>query len=177
MDSTPRASGEEAGLFFFTPFVSSAQTVKPQWIDYNGHLNLAHYNAMFDRALEEMLALCGLGPEYVAARNQSFFVVESRSSYRQELTEGDPVRVTVQVVASDDKRVLCYLEIRHALDGWVAARGEKLVLHVDLALRRATPFPADIRRQLDALRETHRLMPAPESLGQGVSMPVARSVN
>jgi acyl-CoA thioester hydrolase len=82
---------------FFSPFVSSPMRVESQWIDYNGHMNLAFYNTLIDRAMDEVFALCGLGPHYVSERNQSFFLVESRLSYRQELTEGDMVRVTVQV--------------------------------------------------------------------------------
>ncbi len=168
---------DEQNLLFFSPFVSSLMRVERHWIDYNGHMNLAHYNGLFDRAMDEVFAVCGLGPNYVAERNQSFFTVESRTSYRQELTEGDEVRVTVQVINVDDKRVHCYLEIRHALDGWVAASTENLLLHVDLAFRRATIFPPDIRRQLEVLRDAHASMPRPERLGQGVMMPQKHVMN
>ncbi len=105
------------------------------------------------------------------------FVVESRNSYRQELTEDDPVRVTIQVLAADDKRVHCYLEARHALDGWVAASSERLTLHVDLNFRRATPFPAEIRRKLEELRESHAPLPRPDRVGFGVAMPEKRAMN
>jgi acyl-CoA thioester hydrolase len=162
---------------FFSPFVSSIMRVERAWIDYNGHVGLAHFNAPLDRALDEVFAQVGLGRHYVEERGQSFFVVESRTSFRQELTEGDPIRVTVQVVDVDDKRVHCYLEIRHALDGWVAASAEKLVLHVDLSLRRATPFPADIRKGLEDLRDTHAAMRRPERLGLGISMPHGHVMN
>jgi acyl-CoA thioester hydrolase len=162
---------------FFSPFVSSTITVGPDWMDYNGHVDMAHFNRVFDRALDEMLVQCGLGSGYVHARQRSYFVVESRASYRQELTDGDRVRATVQVIDVDDKRVHCYLEIRHALDGWVAASAEKLVLHVDLNFRKATPFPADIRRNLEDLRDTHRLMPPPDRIGQPVMMPQRAVMN
>src|SRR5688572_3341505 len=35
---------------FFAPFVSSVMRVEKGWIDYNGHLNMAYYNVLFDRA-------------------------------------------------------------------------------------------------------------------------------
>ncbi|HTQ82203.1 MAG TPA: thioesterase family protein, partial [Pseudolabrys sp.] len=47
---------------FAAPFVSSVMTVEPQWIDYNGHLNVAYYNVLFDRAVDELYELLGLGP-------------------------------------------------------------------------------------------------------------------
>ena len=38
---------------FFAPFVSSVMRVEPGWIDYNGHLNMAYYHVLFDRAVDE----------------------------------------------------------------------------------------------------------------------------
>ena len=47
--------GSESTAFFFAPFVSSTMRVEPGWIDYNGHMNMAYYHVLFDRALEEAL--------------------------------------------------------------------------------------------------------------------------
>ena len=41
---------------FFAPFVSSVMRVEPGWIDYNGHLNMAYYNVLFDRYRHECRA-------------------------------------------------------------------------------------------------------------------------
>ncbi len=53
---------------FFAPFVSSVMTVDPAWIDYNGHLNMAYYNVLIDRAVDEAFFLVGLGPDYARVR-------------------------------------------------------------------------------------------------------------
>src|ERR1700736_1647015 len=82
----------------FVPFVSSVMLVDPAWIDYNGHLNMAYYNVLFDRAVDEAFALVGIGPEYVKRRNCSFFTAEVHVRYLRELRAGDPVRVTVQLL-------------------------------------------------------------------------------
>ena len=50
---------------FFAPFVSSMMRVEPQWIDYNGHLNMAYYNVLFDRAVDEVYELLGIGADYL----------------------------------------------------------------------------------------------------------------
>jgi acyl-CoA thioester hydrolase len=162
---------------FFSPFVSSAMRVEEAWIDYNGHMNLAFYATLFDRAMDEAMALCGLGPDYVARRGHSFFLVESRISYRQELNSGDSVRVTLHLLDVDDKRVLFYLEARHAKGGWIAASAEMLALHINMALRKAAPFPADVRQQLDDLRRSHEGLARPDTLGRGVTMPQKRMMN
>ena len=46
---------------FFAPFVSSVMRVEPSWIDYNGHLNMAYYNVLFDRCVDEAYELLGIG--------------------------------------------------------------------------------------------------------------------
>jgi acyl-CoA thioester hydrolase len=52
-------------VFFFAPFVSSTMRVEPAWIDYNGHMNMAYYHVLFDRAVEEGFSLVGLGHDYL----------------------------------------------------------------------------------------------------------------
>ena len=53
---------------FFAPFVSSVMQVEPDWIDYNGHLNMAYYNVLFDRAVDEAYELIGIGLAYRRSR-------------------------------------------------------------------------------------------------------------
>ncbi len=120
------------GLLFFAPFVSSRMRLQRDWIDYNGHLNMAYYQVLFDRAVDEAFGLCGLGPDYVAERNASFFLVESRIRYRRELKLEDAVRVTLRLLAHDDKRIHYAMELRHAADGWLAASCENISINVDL---------------------------------------------
>src|SRR6187551_3357809 len=89
---------------FFAPFVSSVMRVEPQWIDYNGHLNVAYYNVLFDRAVDEAYELLGIGPDYLKQHRHSTMVAEVHVRYLRELHEGDPVRVTVQLLDYDAKR-------------------------------------------------------------------------
>ena len=71
---------------FFAPFVSSSMRVEPDWIDYNGHLNIAYYHVLFDRAVDEVFSLVGLNRDYVDTRNASFFAAECHILYKRELT-------------------------------------------------------------------------------------------
>ena len=54
--------------------------IENQWIDYNGHFNMAYYSVLFDRAADQMFAELGLGPDYVKATNNSFFTLETHCS-------------------------------------------------------------------------------------------------
>ena len=79
---------------FFAPFVSSVMQVEPGWIDYNGHLNMAYYNVLFDRAVDEAYELIGCGLAYLQEAKHSTFTAEAHVRYLRELHAGDPVRVT-----------------------------------------------------------------------------------
>jgi acyl-CoA thioester hydrolase len=162
---------EEPSALFFAPFVSSQLGIQHDWIDCNGHLNMAFYNVLFDRAVDEAFGLCGLGPDYIRERGGSFFLVESRIRYRRELTLSDKVRVTLQLLDFDDKRLHYCMEIRHASAGWLAAACDNISIHVNLQDRRAAPFPADIVTSLACMKTAHAGLPYPDWVGEGVAMP------
>jgi acyl-CoA thioester hydrolase len=156
---------------FFAPFVSSMMQVEPAWIDYNGHLNMAYYNVLFDRAVDEAFALVGIGPAYVAARRHSFFTAEVHVRYLRELRAGDPVRVTVQLLDFDAKRLHFFEQLYHATEGWVSATSENMALHVDMTAKKTAPFPADVARRLKLMKASHAKLPCPEAAGRRIAMP------
>jgi acyl-CoA thioester hydrolase len=160
-----------APIFFFAPFVSSTMRVEPAWIDYNGHLNMAYYHVLFDRAVEEGFGVVGLGQDYVEERNASYFVAEAHILYKRELKAHDEVRATLQLIDYDEKRLHFYMELRHARDGWVAAACEHLALHVDMDSRKVTPFPDDILRNLSVMKAAHARLARPASLGRVIGVP------
>jgi acyl-CoA thioester hydrolase len=157
--------------FFFAPFVSSTMRVESAWIDYNGHMNMAYYHVLFDRALDEGFSLLGLGQEYVEERRASFFAAEIHTLYKRELKLRDQVRVTLQLVDYDEKRIHYYMEIRHAAEGWVAASMEGLSLHVDMETRKVSPFPEDIAANLVVMKAAHARLARPQSLGRRIGIP------
>ncbi len=160
-----------APALFFAPFVSSAMRVEPQWVDYNGHLNMAYYHVLFDRAVDEVFSLVGLSRDYAETRNASTFAAECHILYKRELTEGDLVRITAQLIAFDDKRLHYYLEMRHAHEGWLAATSENMSLHVDMISRKVTPFPPDILANIALMKAAHSMMPLPATIGRIIGMP------
>jgi acyl-CoA thioester hydrolase len=156
---------------FFAPFVSSVMQVEPHWIDYNGHLNMAYYNVLFDRAVDETYELIGVGADYVARRRQSIFTAEVHVRYLRELHAGDPVRVTFQLIDYDAKRLHYFEQLFHAADGWVSATSENLSLHVDMTSRKAAVFPNEVADRLAEMKASHALLPVPEAAGRRIGMP------
>ncbi len=148
--------------------------VEPQWIDYNGHLNVAYYNVLFDRAVDEFYELIGLGPAYLEQHRHSTMVAEAHVRYLRELKENDPVRVTVQLLDYDRKRIQIFEELRHANEGWLSATSENMTLHVDMTAKKVAPFPEAVLRALAAMKAAHSQLPLPEGVGRRVSMPKNR---
>ena len=153
------------------PFRASVMQIEPQWIDYNGHLNMAYYNVMFDRAIDELWLKIGIGPGYMKERNGSTFTAECHVRYLREIHFGDPAQVSILLVAADEKRLHTFEELRHATEGWLSATSENMTIHIDMAARKTAPFPPDIRARIQALANAHATIPWPEGIGRKVAMP------
>ena len=162
---------QRSNLSFPAPFVSSVMRVEPQWIDYNGLLNMAYYNVLFDRAVDEAFELLGCGLDYVKTRRHSCFTAEVHVRYLRELHAGDPVRVTFQLLGYDAKRMHYFEQLFHAAEGWVSATSENMSLHVDMAAGKTAPFPADVAGCLTQIQTSHASLPRPEAAGRRIAMP------
>jgi len=153
------------------PFVSSVMQIEPQWIDYNGHLNMAYYNVMMDRAIDELWLQLGIGPTYKKERHGSTFTAECHVRYLREIHLGDPVQVTVHLLGADEKRLHTFEELRHASEGWLSATSENISLHIDMTTRKVAAFPADIRARIAEIANAHATVARPEGIGRKVTMP------
>jgi acyl-CoA thioester hydrolase len=145
--------------------------VEKDWIDYNGHLNMAYYNVLFDRAVDEAFELIGCGLDYVSNRKHSCFTAEVHVRYLRELHAGDPVRVTFQLIAYDAKRMHYFEQLFHAVEGWVSATSENMSLHVDMAAGKTVPFPDEVAGCLARMQASHAHLPRPEAAGRRIAMP------
>ena len=155
---------------FPTPFAAHAETVRPEWIDYNGHMNVAYYVLVFDHATDALFDALELGAAYRHGAGLTLFAVESHILYERELALGDPLRVESRVLGVDGKRLHFGHEMFHADAGWRAATIELMAVHVDLATRRTSPFPPERRRAIDAAAIAHARLPAADWAGRRISL-------
>ena len=156
---------------FPAPFVSSVMKVEPEWIDYNGHLNMAFYNVLFDRAVDEVYEFIGIGHNYLKRTQHSTFTAEVHVRYLREIHEGDPVRVEFQLLDFDAKRIHYFETLRHAEQSWVSATSENMTLHVDMTAKKVAPFPDSIMQTLAAVKAAHAKLPLPDGAGRRIAMP------
>ena len=150
------------------PFRSGEMTVLPEWIDFNGHLNMAYYNVLFDQGVDQAYGEIGLGPEYQRT-GCTTYVAEFHVCYLRELHKGDRVYTTFQLLDHDEKRFHSFQELWH-VDGWLAATAEGLTLHVDQSGPRVAPMPEHILTRLDAMRQNHAKLPKPAQAGRSIGI-------
>ena len=79
--------------------------------------------------------------------------------YLRELREGDPVRVTVQLLDYDAKRIHYFETLKHADEGWVSATSENMTLHVDMGAKKVAPFPQSVLDRLAVMKAAHAHLP------------------
>ena len=103
---------------------------------------------MFDRAIDELWLRLGIGPGYMKERHGSTFTAECHVRYLREIHLGDPVQVSILLVAADEKRLHTFEELRHATEGWLSATSENMTIHIDMTARKTAPFPSDIRARV-----------------------------
>jgi acyl-CoA thioester hydrolase len=141
-------------------------TVLPEWIDYNGHMNVAYYVLAFDHATDGLLDNMGLGQHHVKKHNSSFFVTEAHVNYLAEVVKGAPLRFTIQMLDHDDKRLHFFARMYHRDEGFLAATCEWLGVHIDLDKRRSSIMPTDAMARLADMKAHHSGIPWPEQAGR-----------
>ena len=157
-------------MSFPAPFDGYVGEVRPEWIDINGHMNLAYYTVLFDYATDRMFDVLDLGHAYRRRTDLGTFVTETHNRYERELLVGEKVRVAIQILFADDKRLHLAHEMFRLDNGQRAATQELLFLHVDLKARRVTPFPAELKARVHAAAAAHAALPRPDWVGRQVGM-------
>ena len=145
--------------------------VRPEWIDSNGHMNLAYYVVVFDLATDKLYDALGIGNAYREASGNSCFTAETHTLYEREVHVGDRLIVRTWLLGADAKRVHYFHEMFHAESGERSAVQELMALHIDMGVRRVAPFPAE--RQAELADFVRRFKPAelPKGAGRRIAMP------
>jgi acyl-CoA thioester hydrolase len=148
------------------PFSVCRLRIAPEWIDYNGHMNVGFYGVAFDKASDALLDFLDLGEDYRRRTDASMFIVEAHLTYDQEVSEGAPLRFETQIVDADEKRLHMFHAMYHDTEGYLAATTELMGLHVSLEQQRAAAFSDETRARIAMMVENHRQLPRPTQCGR-----------
>lgn len=146
--------------------------VRPEWIDYNGHMTDSRYQQIFGDALDALCRRVGIDEQY---RKQTgmYFTVESHTTHRAELKAGETYQVRTRILAVDDKRLRVFHAVHRARDGALAATGEHMHLHVGVSSGRTERAPEHVRAQLERLRDAEKSVAQPPQAGRAIGQPPA----
>ena len=148
------------------PPVTLDRQVPPDWVDYNGHMNEARFLTAFSNAADRLLSWAGMDADCIA-QGHSIFSVETHIRHLAEVNIGDRITVTTRVIKGGGSK----LHIWHEMycGDTMAATGEQLLLHVDLATRRSGPPRADVADYLIRAATAHAALPLPDGMGRAVT--------
>ena len=144
--------------------------VRPEWIDYNGHMNVAYYLLAFDQAVDSFFESLGIDESYRKTARGGTYAAECHVTYQRELFAGDPLSITAQLIGYDEKRIHFIQTMAHEEKEYVAATGEWLSLHVHLDRRRVSPMPKPILDRLGEIYAVHRHLPRPPQVGRAIGL-------
>ena len=145
---------------------SNLVKIKPEWIDHNGHLNVAYFVLAFDHATDAVYEEWGMGFEYQKQQECSVFTLGMNVDYLKELFVDDEVEVRTQLLDWDAKRVHYFHTMIHSDTGEIAATNECLGMNIDLTSKRSAKFPTEVQDNLSEIYKFHSKLSMPDKCGR-----------
>jgi acyl-CoA thioester hydrolase len=152
------------------PLRLHSATVLPEWIDHNGHMNVAYYVLAFDHATDAFFQFLGIDDDYRARTGGTTFALECHVAYLRELRAGDPMRFETQLLDCNRRHMHFFHTMYHGDEGYLAATAEWINTHVDLTTRRSADFHEPIYANLQAVMAEHGKLPRPEQAGRVIGI-------
>lgn len=144
-------------------------TVAPQWVDYNGHMSESCYLLVFGDNSDAFFRFIGIDEAYRAG-GHSLYTVQTHLHNLREVAQGEPIRLTLQLLDADAKRVHLFHAMFHGTTGDLLATGEQMLVHVDMTEGRAVAMPLDLQERVQAIRAAHAALPMPAQAGQPIGI-------
>jgi carnitine 3-dehydrogenase len=144
--------------------------VRPEWVDYNGHMTDSRYLQVFGDATDALFRRVGIDDNY---RNsgRAMFSVETHVSHLAEAKVLEELVVTTQLLSVDDKRVHLFHHLRRKRDDVIVATCEQIYLHVNTTAAKASALDPQVHSRLEAIRSAHARLAVPDQKGRFVGMP------
>ncbi len=146
-------------------------TVDPEWIDYNGHMNVGYYGVAFDNALEMvMVEHLGLGAPQVQADGQGPYIIQSSQSFLREIVADMPFYFRFRLLDADHKRGHYFAQMISEEDDMVCATQEALFMNVSHATGRSVNYPDWAVARLSRMVADHKDLEAVPQIGQQIGI-------
>jgi carnitine 3-dehydrogenase len=141
--------------------------VRPEWVDYNGHMSDFLYGHVFGEAMDGLYRGVGIDDAFRKS-GRMYYTVESHVRHLAEAKVGDPLYATTQVLALDDKRLHVFHRLYRKRDDALIATAEQMHLFVDTAKPKAVSIDPALRAKLEPILKAHASLPVPTEAGKPV---------
>jgi len=127
----------------------TTKKILKEWTDYNNHMNLSYYILAFDMGAEVFLSKFKMGEHSAKTTKKSTMVVETHTTYNNEVKEGDEVEIFLSHFDHDKKRLHYKLEMYEKGKNTLSSTTEVLSLYIDLNLRKVAEFEEEKTKIMD----------------------------
>lgn len=147
--------------------------VKPEWVDYNNHLNDGYYLVIMSLGTDAFQDLIGMSDAERRATTTTIYTLEAHVNYLREIKEGEEVEVRTQLIGFDQKRFQLFHTLHTArLGAEVAATSEFLLVNIDSSGEpKSAPFRPEVAAKLSEIMEAHKSLPLPANSGRTIALP------
>jgi carnitine 3-dehydrogenase len=143
--------------------------VRPEWVDYNGHMTDSRYLQVFGDATDALWRSVGVDDTYRAS-GRALYTVESHVTHSAEAKPLEPLYVLTRLLNVDDKRVHVFNSLYRTRDDVLVATGEQMYLHVDTKAGKATSMDPAVHEKLGKIRATQSGLTPPAQAGRHIGM-------
>ena len=150
------------------PLCLHRPTVLPQWVDYNGHMSESCYLLVFGDSSGAFFRYVGIDEDYRDRGGHSLYTVETHLHNLREASEGEALRLTLQLLDLDEKRLHIFHAMHHGVSGELLATAEQMLVHVNMAQGRSVVMPGELYGRLLAIRAAHAVLSTPPQVGHTI---------
>jgi acyl-CoA thioester hydrolase len=147
--------------------------VKPEWVDYNNHLNDGYYLVIMSLGTDAFQDLIGMSDAERRATKTTIYTLEAHVNYLREIKEGEEVEVRTQLIGFDQKRFQLFHTMHTArLGDEVAATSEFMLVNIDNSGEpKSAPFRPEVAAKLAEVMAAHKSLPLPANSGRAIALP------
>ena len=156
---------------FSSPYKTRNQKVLPEWIDYNGHMNVAYYTLAFDKALDFFFEdVLGIGPTFVEKNKEGPFALKASYNYFSELLEEEIFFVDISILDFDSKRVHLFGEMRKDKSLELSAVFETVLMNMDLSARTVKQYQDRVLELFSIFKSSLVIDNIPIEIGKRITL-------
>ena len=156
---------------FSSPYKTRNQKVLSEWIDYNGHMNVAYYTLAFDKALDFFFEdVLGIGPSFVEKNKEGPFALKASYNYFSELLEEESFFVNISILDFDSKRVHVFGEMRKDKSLELSAIFETVLMNMDLSARTVKQYPDRVLELFSIFKSSLVVDNIPIEIGKKITL-------